>query len=326
MRIRWGTLLALPLLLAVLAACDHPVVGEAVGVREAGQPLNSSALGDLRTLDPCGLPAPGTFAAYGAAHQLARESFDECRFAVTVGSENVVVYLGMLRPAAALPEGGRTVAALPGRTRVVRTSADGDLPCESHLLLEDNIAVSVVADAQLSESELDFGTVCGIARAGAEGIHQTMSSGQVRHWNPPANSFARLSACALLAAPDVAARVEASTADVTLYPAEHQCTWGVAGGEHSNAQLDLVVGKPLDPSAGSVENIGGRRTLVELTETQTVRVCTLFTEHAPFADAVEDERELAVVRVLHPADTGKDPCSTGRELAGAAWPKLPAAP
>lgn len=324
MRIRWGTLLALPVLLAVLAACGQPVAGEAVDGQQAARPLDSSALGDLRTLDPCGLPAPGTFAAHGTAHQLARESFDECRFAVTVGSENVVVDLGMLRPAAALSEGGRTVATLPGRSRVVRTSADGDLPCESHLLLADDIAVSVVADVQLARSELDTGTVCGIARAAAEGIHRTVSAGQVRHWDPPGDSLARLSACALLADRDVAGRMGAATAEVTLFPAEHQCTWSVAGGEGTNAQLDLVVRKPLDSSAGSIERIGGRRTLVELTETQTVRVCTLSTEHAPFAQAVEDEREFAVVRVLFTADAGKDPCAAGRELATVAWPKLPA--
>ncbi|ASR35989.1 hypothetical protein BAY61_14370 [Prauserella marina] len=303
-----------------LAGCGRSVEGAPSG--EDGAALTSAALGDPRTIDPCSLIAPNAFAEHGPAHALPRQWLDNCRTAVTVGSENVEVSSGMLRPAAAISESQELVSARPGDARIVRVPSNGTT-CELHVVLADGVGIEVSARPQQSDSGLAGDKVCAIAEAGARGMVTTLESGEVRHWKPAHNSLARVSACGPLPSAQVAKMVAASPSDVTLYPAEHQCTWGVSEGETSNVQLDFILGPALDPRDGTVEDIGGRSSLVVPTDTENLRVCNIYTEHIEFPDAVEGEREIALVRVLHLTETGKDPCDTARQVAGMAWPRLP---
>ncbi|OQO92276.1 hypothetical protein B1813_08600 [Saccharomonospora piscinae] len=320
MRRHWG--FAAALLAAVVAGCGGSAVeGSPVPDGERPEPITVAALGDPRTLDPCSLAGLAAFAEHGGARPLARVSLDHCRMAVTVGSENVVVDFGMLSPPRQRAERG--LATLPGEVRLVATSAQGRLPCSLDVVLADDVRVEVSADAQRSDSTLDSETVCAVARSAADGIHATLASGQAGHWEPPTHSLARLSACGLLPTDEVAAIVGTSSR-VTLYPAEHQCTWGTPGGERPNAQLDFTVGPELGSRDGDEESLAGRDTVVHLARTDSVSVCTLSTEQGPFAEAIDGEREIAVVRVLLPGG-GAEPCEAGRALAEAAWEKLPAA-
>ncbi|MEU3269887.1 hypothetical protein ABZ639_03520 [Saccharomonospora sp. NPDC006951] len=303
-----------------LAGCGRSVDGAPAD--DEREPLTSAALGDPRTIDPCSLIAPKAFEEHGPTHPMPRKWLDNCRTAVTVGSENVEVSSGMLRPAAAIPESQELVSAQPGDARIVRVPSGG-ATCELHVVLTDGIGIEVSARPQQYDSVLEDDKVCAIAEAGARGMVTTLSSGEIRHWKPAHNSLARVSACGPLPAAEVAKMVDASPSDVTLYPAEHQCTWGVGEGETSNVQLDFILGPELDPRDGTMEDIGGRSSLVIPTDTENLRVCNISTEHIEFPDAVEGEREIALVRVLHLTETGKDPCDTARQVAGTAWPRLP---
>lgn len=317
MRKHWGIGATL---LVALAGCGGGTVEGTPESDGGDEPISSAVLGDARTLDPCSLVAPEGFASHGDARRVARESLDHCRVAVAVDRENVIVDYGLLLPEDA--EGERPVTTLAGDVRVVATSAEGTRPCTLRVVLADETRIEVKADAQRSGSAMPSETVCAVARTAAEGIHTSLSSGAVEHWEPPTTSLARLSACGLLPAGEVADLVGTSS-EVTLYPAEHQCTWGTPGGEQPNAQLDFTVGPKPDFANADRETVAGRDTMVHLAQTDSLSVCTLTTEHGPFAEAVDGEVELAVVRVLL-TDGEADPCEHGIDLAEAAWEKLPA--
>lgn len=318
MRTLWG--LAAAVSLVAVAGCGGGAVEGTPTTTERDEPITSAVLGDARTLDPCSLVSADAFTEHGDARRVARNSLDHCRVAVTVERENVLVDYGLLRPNPA--EGERSLATMPGEVRLVATSAEGRRPCTLDVVLADDTRIEVRTDAQRPESTMTSETVCAVARTAAEGMHATLSAGGVEHWEPPTNSLARLSACGLLSAGEVADLVGTST-EVTLYPAEHQCTWGTEGGGEPNAQLDFTVGPTLTRDDGEQETIAGRETAVHLAQTGSVSACTLTTEQGPFAAAVDGEVELAVVRVLL-TDGDADACEPGRRLAEAAWEKLPA--
>ncbi|WP_216215494.1 hypothetical protein [Amycolatopsis aidingensis] len=309
--------------LGVLGGCAGDVTGSAVPEPEE-QPLTVASFGDLRTLDPCGLARPAAFAAHGQARPLPRRSFDECLVAVTIGQDNVEVEYGLLRQLAALPDQGREIGTLSRGVRVLETASD-ERSCERHLVLADDIAISVFAQRQEPDAEVSAEQICAVAKAGVDAIFETVQAGSAPHWDPPHNSLARLSACSALPTDEVLGLLgRASAEEVTLFPAEHQCIWGLPGGETPNAQLDFVVSAEQGATDdAAVERIAGRSTTVDPTGTDTLRVCTIRTEHIEFSQAIEGEREYAVVRTLFPAETGTDPCEVGRKLAELAWPALP---
>ncbi|WP_199432761.1 hypothetical protein [Qaidamihabitans albus] len=212
---------------------------------------------------------------------------------------------------------------LPRGLRVLQTSDSAEMPCELEVLLADEMAISVLARPQNSDSELGVEQLCVVAHAGADGIARTLRAGEVEHWEPPHNSLVRLSACALLPPGVVAAKAGVAAGDVTLYPAEHQCTWGSLGGEEPNVQLDFVTA--VQPPGDMAEDIAGRPSSVREATTSSVATCTVSTEQIEFARAVGGEREFAVVRLLFPASMGGEPCPVARELAEIAWGKLPPA-
>ncbi|GAB3478206.1 hypothetical protein [Amycolatopsis cihanbeyliensis] len=318
---RAAAVLAVGVLVA-LGGCAGEVPGSAVP-DPAEQPLTVDSFGDLRTLDPCGLAQPAAFAAHGQARPLSRLSFDECLVAVTIGQDNVEVEYGLLRQLSALPEQGREIGTLSRGMRVVQTDSD-ERRCERHLVLADDVAISVFAQRQGADAELSAEQICAVAKAGVDAIFETVQTGNAPHWEPPHNSLARLSACSALPTDEVLGLLGRTSREVTLFPAEHQCIWGLPGGETPNAQLDFVVSAE-ETSSGdaSVEQIAGRSTTVDPTGTDELRVCTISTEHIEFAQAIEGEREYAVIRTLFPSATGTDPCEVGSKLAEMAWPTLP---
>lgn len=325
---RWGGPAAL--LLVALAGCGSVTTAGEATHRGDGTPLTLAALGEVRTLDPCGLADATAFAEHGDARPIRREWLDDCSYAVTIGDANARVDLGLVRTAEDMPDEDETrrVSTLgrgAGILRVTDGEDDAESPtCELQLVLSDGAGIEVRTGELDSGSDLGQVTLCAVARTGAEAVYRTLDAGEVTHWDPPADSLARVPACSLLAAADVAERIGVAPGETTRLPGEHQCLWGRPGGDSPNAQLDFVLGELSDyqVGGGATETIRGRKTLVLGSATESVNGCTLVTEHADFARAVRGERELAAVRVLSTDPKGK-PCETGRALARRAWPKLP---
>ncbi|OZM73859.1 hypothetical protein CFN78_06030 [Amycolatopsis antarctica] len=314
----------LPLL---LAGCGGAVAGTAVPDASVAAPLTRAVFGDLRSIDPCGMTAPDTFAGIGPARTLARTSMDDCTFAVTVQGQNVEIRIGLLLPESELAEDVTDVRSLPGNVRLVQ-KPETDEACERYLVLSDGLAVSAVADPQNSSVSLDRAQVCGVAEAGLTGVHRAATAGTITHWDPAPNSFVRLSPCSLVPGAELARRTGIAEKDTTLLPAEHQCRWGPAGSEQANVQLDFFVGKVVNDTTGTIpapEDVAGRPTIVLLSQSDSVKVCNAYTDNIPYQLGIEDEIERAAVRVLLPGSDERDPCAIARDTAALAWPRLPAA-
>ncbi|MCT2587819.1 hypothetical protein [Actinophytocola gossypii] len=312
----------------VLTGCSTGVAGSPAGEQRASGPLTAeNAFGDLRRIDPCSLTGPFAFEEHGEARMPAKVTMDECLVTVDVDGDEVVVELGLLQHVDALPSGREEVAALDGNASIVRVPTQVTSNCVMALVFADDVAVSTTAEPELVDT-VPKETLCALARAGAEGIAEAARTNLVRHWEPPTNSLARVSACGLLPPDQVANLLGIEPERVNLYPSEHQCRWGVPGGSTPTAKLDFEVGA--DPGKVGVahrtpaEDIAGRGTWLVPTDTSNITVCTVVTEHIPFA-LQEGEREYAVIRVAAPTTTGADACGIGRELATVAWTKLPAA-
>lgn len=323
------TRVVLPALVAALTltGCSTSVDGAPTSDgRQTGRLTAENAFGDLRTIDPCSLTGPFAFEEHGEARMPAKVTMDECHVTVVVDGEEVVVKLGLLQHVDALPSGRTEVRTLPGGASIVEVPTQITGNCVLALLLADDVAVSTTAEPYLVDT-VPPDTVCALARAGAEGIAEAVRTGLVRHWEPPNNSLARESACGLLPPDQVASLLGITPERVTLYPAEHQCRWGRTGGDTATVKLDFPVGADPGtvgvPTKAPVAEIAGRTSWIADTAAGGVAVCNVTTEHIPFA--LEDgEREYVVLRVAVPRTLSKDPCAIGRELATAAWPRLPA--
>lgn len=325
MRFARFTLLALATGLLV-SGCSTSVEGSP---NDDGRPtgrLTADALGDLRTINPCSLTGPFAFDEYGKTRMPADPTMDQCRITVTVDDADAVIELGLLQHVDALPSGRRDVRRLTRGAAIVEVPTQISGACSMALLLADDTAMSAIATAELVDT-VPQETLCTLAQAGAEGIFHAVGNNLVRHWEPPHNSLARVSACGLLPAEKVATQLGITGDRVSLYPAEHQCRWGRPGGDTATVKLDFPVGN--SPGVAGVQDgtpgepIDGHPTWVVPASTSDILVCTVVTEHIPFGLG-RDLREYAVLRVALPVSTGKDACAIGRDLATSAWPQLPA--
>jgi hypothetical protein len=309
----------------VLTSCSTSVEGAPNDDGRATDRLTADELGDLRTIDPCSLTGPFAFDDYGEAKLPADPTMDECQITVTVDGEDAVVELGLLQHVDALPSGQEEVRQLTRGAMLVEVPTQIGGACSMALLLSDNTAMTATATAEVLDT-VPQETLCTLAGAGAEGIFRAVDDDLVRHWEPAHNSLARVSACGLLPADDVATELGITGDRVSLYPAEHQCRWGRTGGDTPTVKLDFPVGdSPSDVGVSdrsATEPVAGRPTWVIPTSTSDLVVCTVITEHIPFGLG-RNLREYAVVRVSVPASTGKDACAIGRDLAASAWAQLP---
>ena len=314
--------------LVLLAGCGQVVTGSARPAdAPAGGELTWQALGKLSTLDPCDLAVPDDFAAHGNARVLARQAFDECRFAVSIGAENVVVELGGLVYLKALGNSVRELRSMPRGVRVLRSAGSRtEGTCERYLSLVGGVTILVRARLQHYDADITKQRLCGVAKAGVQAVYRTLADGRVRHWTPKPASLASEQACSPLSGAAVADELGVDNVATVNYPGRHECLWGTRGKNGPHVELDYVVGTELPATdRAPVEDIGGRQTAVQLTATSSLALCTLSTRHTVFTEGSHGEFEMAVLRVLLHEPTDDDPCAIGRSLAGQVWSKLPSA-
>jgi hypothetical protein len=332
---RWSVGAALLVGAAVgLSACASTVPGRAVAapsvlaeVAAANAPLTSAVLGDVSTLDACGLISDEQLATVHGVRRAQPESFDECTYEAT-GDLRILV--GLVTTAAPSAPVLRTRPGPRGLT------VGTDLPdafCSDEVGFPDKVQLKIAVEPGPTESTPGRSQLCAVADTMATALANSLAvpRRELTHRSATPGSLITVDACALM--PDsVAAGLPGGNPSITAqrYPAHHRCDYG---DEHDSKAPHLSVlvgfgsGTGLTGLPGTTtETLGGRSSVVDpLSDTLPFGYCTVTTNHKPAPAEGTGVTELAVITVYLPEHKSSEACQGARAGAGAAWPKLPPA-
>lgn len=316
-----------------VAGCASGVAGSPISdgdadVAQPREPLTSEvAFDDIGAIDPCSLTDAAAFDDFGEAELPGAPTMDECTLTLSTDNGKATVRVGQLLPSDVLEEDRREVADLPRGAGIVQASSSSEGLCTMVLMFADDVALVATVQPETIDP-VPNSALCGVAESVARRAFEIIDEGEVDYWEPGENSLARLSACELLEAEEVAAQLGITSDVVSSYPALHQCRWGRTGGDTATAKIDFpVAATPLDAGIDETsppEVIAGRETWLGSVESGEIVVCAGYIAHGEFGLG-EGLREFAALRVVIPISAGKDPCAIVRTLAASAWANLPAA-
>ncbi|QGK71155.1 hypothetical protein GIY23_17980 [Allosaccharopolyspora coralli] len=304
-------------LAAVLAGCAASAPDRQG--RAAPRETAATALGDLRTVDPCSLADAGAWNEFGRVERAATVSLDYCLLRITRDETVIGVSFGEL--ARNVPTAGNPVRRHGGVRIVEETPLPGH--CARHVVLADGTSVEVSADLRAGGSGAGL---CGVADTGAQAIADSLSEHTVRHREFPSNSLALVDACDGIA-PNVMQDIPGlETAQPRRSPSTHQCRWGQERSDATRVQILHTAGAPpaVLHSAAVEERIANRRTVLSVVGGDpSVPLCSAETAHVPFGPPENGETEVAMIVVAVPGETGSGACEYARGLAERVWPNLP---
>ncbi len=286
-------------------------------------PAASSALGDLRTIDPCTLISPDDLAGVGRARNAGTVSLDYCLLHVRPADDTLVqLAVGELhRVDAAKLTRGRPVE----RRGPVRVVGEPPVPghCSRRILFSDGVAMSVSVDLLTGDPAAGL---CAVAEAGVRGAVRVIARGAVGHRTFPADSLALIDPCTVLDTGVVRRVPGLAEASPQRSPARHQCRWGRESPRSASVRVVHTAGRPPQPLHGAAvtEHIAGRRTVVSIVGGDPrVPLCTAETGHVPFGEPGSGQVEVAMIVVSLPEGDGIRACEYARGLAERVWPRLP---
>ncbi len=317
MRRRVRDVLVVVGLTALVAGCSA-TAPDSQG-RAAPPETAATALGDLRTVDPCSLADPDVFNEFGRLERAATVSLDYCLLRITREATVIGVSFGELGRNG--PTEGKPVRRHGG----LRIVEDPPLPghCTRHVALADGLSVEVSADLR---SGGPGAGLCAVAETGAEAVADSLSQHLVRHREVPPNSLALVDACDGID-PKVMRDIPGlETAEPRRSPSTHQCKWGQERSDATRVQILHTAGAPpaVLHSAAVEERIANRRTVLSVVGGDpSVPLCSAETAHVPFGAPENEEVEVAMVVVAVPGETGTGACEYARGLAERVWPNLP---
>lgn len=331
MSVKSAAVLAAVVACVFVAGCTSDVSGTPSSSEgddaQALEPLTSAnAFDNISRIDPCGLTDAAAYEDFGDAELPGAPTMDECTVTLSTEDGAATVRLGPLQPVDLLDGARREVADLSRDTSIVQAAASSAGLCTMALVFADEVAL--VAAAQSVELDtVSDATLCGMAEAATRRAFDIINDGAVGYWEPAESSLARLSACELLDAEQVAGQLGITSDIVYSYPALHQCRWGRTGGDTATTKVDFPVGpEPTDvgvAESAPAEMIAGRATWLSNTETGDITLCIAITEQGEFGLG-DGLNEFVALRVVVPLTAGKDPCAIARTLATSAWANLPA--
>ncbi|EME54168.1 hypothetical protein [Amycolatopsis decaplanina] len=269
------------------------------------------ALGDPTTVDFCGLLDFPEIEKTQRLVSVPTPSMGACSF--RTGS--ALISFGFPEDRARERLAGATPVAEPPLSRglrMVRTDLQGQPVL--HLLFTDDSSLRV--GTFFDSRETSGSDALAVATKTAESAARALVAGeQAAHLDYRADSLARLDACsAFWSDAEVSARLGVPVSgkgDLS----RHQCLWGEQGAERI-VRLEFGLGpRPKGTAGVREETVGGRKSFVQ----EVSGGCTVLTGHIGGPDASRNQVEHAILAVQAP-----DACGIARELAAAAWPKLPA--
>ncbi|HEX6355598.1 DUF3558 family protein [Actinophytocola sp.] len=322
-----------------------PLVAVAVAVL-AGCTTSGDAtrvLGDLATIQPCGLTDPEVFAEFGSAEFGPPESLDYCTVVVKPGASETD---SLTRKAA------EEVTIMVGE--LARPSADPFLPTDKledvndsiYTTKPDDVGVSCWQTLVFAEEDLALSVrsrmgptakpvpTCDMVTAGMAKVVEVILAGKVEHRSPAKNSLIALDPCDLVSDETVTALPGFAEARRVDKPNRHQCYWRTPGMDGPGVKVTFGVAKPPEPSNdfdGNSDPIAGRPSIT----TDTGGFCTVETGHIPFEEVMGTTGlvETVAVDTDVPSGRGDDEndqadspaCEGALAIARALWPRLPSA-
>ncbi|GAB3459983.1 DUF3558 family protein [Actinophytocola sediminis] len=300
----------------------------------------TKVLGDLATIQPCGLTDPEVFAEFGPAEFGPPESFGFCTVVVQLDdseassfsrsdAEEVTIMIGEL----ARPSADRFVPTdkLEDVTDSIHTSKPVDQggSCWQTLVFAgEDLAISV-------RSRLDWGAApvptCELVEAGMARVVEVIQSGKVEHRSPKSNSLIPLDPCDLVADETITALPGFAEARRVASPDRHRCQWRTStGADERKVEVTFGVRQPPELSTtfdGNADPIAGRPSVT----TYTAGNCGIETGHIPFeevagaAGLVETVVVDTSLRAQPDEPDQADPavCDGALAVAEALWPRLP---
>jgi hypothetical protein len=319
---------------AVLAACTTS------GETKAA----ARVLGDLATIQPCGLTSLEVFAEFGSAEFGPPESLDYCTVVVKPAAsetesltrsvaEEVTIMVGALaRPSADpfLP-----TDKLEDVTDSIYTTRpdDADVSCWQTLVFAgEDLALSVRSRMSPTASPVP---TCDMVTAGMAKVVEVIRAGKVEHRSPAPNSLITLDPCDLVTDETVTALPGFAQARREDSPGRHECYWRTSTGPRLKVTFGVAQPPALSKNFdGNSDPIAGRPSVT----TYTHRSCGVETGHIPFEEVagatglvetvtVDTEVPLDQDNSADRYDDETDPavCDGALAIAKALWPRLPSA-
>lgn len=328
-----GAAVALVALLAV-AGCGQRVAGEGVPDPTQIEPLPAStAFGDFPTVDPCTYTEVAAF--HDQSAHVMEVTLDSCEYRLDIKDAPVKVVVGPLRytedflgehpEERSLGRGVKLLRSPKAEFGTAMLLGQDALPrCVKHVTFPDGVAVSLVAVTLSTKGGPGEEELCELMTSAARGVYAAAVKGTVQHWEPPKDSAARLAACSLLSADEIADALGVPEVDEVNSPSELRCDWGISSNSTPSVSLDLMsYVKVLDQNKKI--KIAGRASRQVSASFHDVGFCAVAVKLRPLALEVDgakrDEMARLVVRV--PPSVKKKPCAVGEKLAARAWRGLP---
>jgi hypothetical protein len=313
MRWLWAALLVAAL---VLSGCTSEIGGTALPDRQVAPQPDSSVelIGNAGTLDACSLLDPADLAQFGTAQRPPQESYDYCWLRLPMSGAQVAVRFGLLERIRSVSElqarQAREVEPV-GALRVFEAPPMTDR-CARYIVFRNNVTMAVSADTADSPDKT-VPELCAVAEKTTTVIAGNVAAKKLTHHRYQSTSFGPLDACkaavvSLGQIPGLAA------AEVTNYPAHHQCKWGTS--IVPSLQVRYVLNEPSTAANVSHETIVGKPTGVYTVDVGGRSLCV--------AELKGANRELAQIVVRLAPNNEEAACNAARIVASEVWGKLPA--
>ncbi|HEX4221041.1 MAG TPA: hypothetical protein VHZ97_01625 [Pseudonocardiaceae bacterium] len=274
-------------------------------------------LGDLTTLDPCGLITVAALPADLKAAPTDRDSFDYCDFAITVGTDkDATLRIGELDVAdVADISGGEEQLQPEGLDLAEGTLSNGE--CDDAVRFGgDEVAMDV--DVFVSQGE-GSQALCDAANEAGKAVGDVINSTvKFQHFIVPKNSLLGVKACEMLNG----SKIGSDTLDSEADPSSgHFCQWRTDGTTGQYYTLRMTLAAKADGAAANGQTtIQGLSTFIFKSDDSGSQ-CELDTYRAPWAGS--NLFETASVSVQRPPDEVDTACALATQMANLAWPQLP---
>ena len=321
---------------ALSASCTQVVTGTPsgdpevlAGIAERAEPLTArAALGDFRTIDYCSLLDGVRTSVRGELSPPPDASFEYCGYYFETGDSPLYVLVGYLdNRRTARSEPGEPVTdyrQLPHDLGVSRLTLDGEL-CGYTLNFPGGQRLRVLGNSRDGSQARN----CELARNALDKMIAVVTSGAVRHYTFPRNSFGTRNACGKKAA-------LLNTAQVTdvlgegvrriRWPSGHACNWNSPSRAATDvfAAMYFYTAKPGKvAAAGERTNVSGRASIVDTIDGSACRVLTTGISTDYMVEGASGGGLVEVAAVEVDVANAEKSCDAARALAEEAWPSLP---